>query len=255
MPCSLHPLPALADNYIWTLVAGDEALVVDPGDAAVVERWLADHGLRLRTVLVTHHHADHVAGLLPLKDSHAPVIHGPDEGIAGVDRVLRGGETLSLGPFGEGQVLAVPGHTRGHIAYYLPSLDVLFCGDTLFSAGCGRLFEGTAAELHASLAALAALPDRTRVCCTHEYTLANLRFAAAVEPGNADREARERAVRRLRNAGQPSLPVTLGEERTYNPFLRCHEPAVVAAASRQAGETLAPGLPVLAALRRWKDRF
>lgn len=254
---SLQPvaLPAFLDNYLWALSHEGQALVVDPGDASVVEDWLAAHDLRLSTVLITHHHADHTAGLAALKARHQPQVYGPDEAIAGLDQVLHGGEALALAPFGTARVLAVPGHTRGHIAYHLPDHDLLFCGDTLFSAGCGRLFEGTPAQLYQSLQALNALPAATRICCAHEYTLANLRFAAAVEPANPDRAAREQAARALRERGLPTLPVRLAEERRYNPFLRCDEPAVVASATREAGRPLTPGPEVLAALRAWKDHF
>lgn len=254
---SLHvvALPAFLDNYVWALAHAGQALVVDPGDAGVVEDWLAAHDLRLTTILITHHHADHTAGLAALKARHRPRVYGPDEAIEGLDDLLHGGETLALAPFGTARVLAVPGHTLGHIAYHLPAQDLLFCGDTLFSAGCGRLFEGTPAQLYQSLQALAALPDATRVCCTHEYTLANLRFAAAVEPANPDRATRERQALALREQGLPTLPVRLAEERRYNPFLRCDEPAVMAAASREAGRPLMPGAEVLAALRAWKDHF
>lgn len=249
------PLPAFQDNYIWCLVRDGQALVVDPGDAAVVSAWLEQNRLTLSTILITHHHPDHVGGLTALKAAHQTVVYGPDEDIDGLDVVLGGDEQLDLIPFGKFKVIAVPGHTRGHIAFHLPEQELLFCGDTLFSAGCGRLFEGTAAQMYASLQALAALPDSTRVCCTHEYTQANLRFAAAVEPANPDCQARTEEVRHLRQHGRASLPVPLGQERLYNPFLRCDEPAVMAAASRFAGHPLAPGIPVFAVLRGWKDRF
>lgn len=248
-------LPAFRDNYIWGLAREGAALVVDPGDAAVVEAWLAREGHSLRTVLVTHHHADHTAGVPALKARHGCRVLGPAEDIAGLDQVLRGGETLDLAPFGDARVIAVPGHTRGHIAFHFPEQDLLFCGDALFSAGCGRLFEGSAAQLYASLQALAALPGATRICCAHEYTEANLRFAAAVEPANPARAAREHEVRSLRDRGLPTLPVSLAQELDYNPFLRYREPAVAAATAGHAGHALAPGEPVLAALRAWKDVF
>lgn len=251
----LHALPAFTDNYLWTLADDGQALVVDPGDAAVVESWLATSGLRLTHILVTHHHPDHTGGLAALRQRHGVRVVGPDEGIAGIDHLVHDGERLDLGRFGTARVLAVPGHTLGHVAYHLPGARLLFCGDTLFSAGCGRLFEGTPPQLYHSLARLAALPDDTLVCCTHEYTLANLRFAAAVEADNPARITRQTEVERLRQEGQPSLPVRLDEERRYNPFLRCQVPAVVAAASAHAGRTVAPGEDCLAVLRAWKDVF
>lgn len=252
---TLHPLPAFHDNYIWTLSRNGQALVVDPGDATVVEDWLAATGLRLTVVLVTHHHPDHTAGLLRLRDSHAPVIYGPDEGIAGLSHVVRDEESVPLAGFGRAQVLAVPGHTAGHVAYYLPAEGLLFCGDTLFSAGCGRLFEGTAAQMQASLDRLAALPADTLACPTHEYTEANLRFALAVEPDNPALATWRDEVRLRQMQGQPSLPVTLGAEARYNPFLRSREPGVVAAASRHAGRLVTAGQDCFAVLRAWKDDF
>jgi hydroxyacylglutathione hydrolase len=254
---SLQPvaLPAFKDNYIWCLSAGKRALVVDPGDASVVEHWLQAQGLTLAVILITHHHPDHTGGLAALCASHRPVVYGPDEDIAGIEHVLHGDEMLQLDAFGEAAVLAVPGHTRGHIAFYFAAEELLFCGDTLFSAGCGRLLGGTAEQLYHSLQQLSALPDDTRVCCTHEYTQANLRFAAAVEPDNPERIAREQEAAALRAREMPTLPVLLGRERLYNPFLRCDQPALVARVSRETGQALAPGLPVFTALRIWKDRF
>lgn len=249
------PLPAFQDNYIWTLAVGGSALVVDPGDAAVVEAWLREQELKLAIILVTHHHPDHVGGLAELKRRHSPVVYGPDENIAGVDHVLQGGGSLALPLFGNAKVLGVPGHTLGHIAYYLPQPELLFCGDTLFSAGCGRLFEGTAEQMYHSLQTLAALPGSTRLCCTHEYTLSNLKFAAAVEPDNVARIAREDEARLLRAQGEPTLPVALARELAYNPFLRSHEPEVVRQMEAATGQSLAPGLPTFTAMRAWKDRF
>lgn len=256
MSALLTALPAFQDNYIWGLSLDGQALLVDPGDATMADDWLAREGLALAAILVTHHHADHTAGLAALRQGHpeAPVF-GPDEDIAGLDHLLAGGETLDLPPFGTVRVLPVPGHTRHHLAFHLPAERLLFCGDALFSAGCGRLFEGSPADLQASLDTLAALPPATRICCAHEYTLANLRFAAAVEPSNLRLAARERQALELRERGLPTLPVTLGEELGYNPFLRTREPAVVTRASLEAGQDLTPGQAVMAVLRRWKDVF
>lgn len=255
MPLNPVALPAFRDNYVWGLARDGLALVVDPGDATVVDAWLEREGLALQTILVTHHHADHTAGVAGLKARHGARVLGPAEGIDGLDQVLHGGESLALPPFGAARVLAVPGHTLGHIAFHFPDADLLFCGDALFSAGCGRLFEGTATDLHTSLAALAALPGETRICCAHEYTEANLRFAAVVEPSNPAQQARQREVRSLRERGLPTLPVSLAQELRYNPFLRCTEPGVIHEVSRHAGRELSPGEPVLGALRAWKDVF
>lgn len=255
MSFELVALPAFNDNYIWVLHDGRHALVVDPGDPTVVEEGLAKRNLMLDTILITHHHADHTGGLAPLKAHHHVTAIGPDEGIDGLDHILTGRLSLDLGRFGMADVIPVPGHTRAHIAYHLPQQRLLFAGDTLFSAGCGRLFEGTAAQMHASLQALTQLPDDTLLCCTHEYTLSNLRFASAVEPGNPAIQQRLQEVEALRQQGLPSLPVTLGEEKTYNPFLRCHIPAVRAASSHAAGADLATPEQVFAGLRAWKDRF
>lgn len=255
MPIELVPLPALQDNYIWCLAREGQALVVDPGDAGVVEDWLAERHLQLAVILVTHRHADHIGGLARLRARFQPVVYGPEEGISGIDFVARDGEVLQPGPFGPVQVLAVPGHTEGHVAYYLPAESLLFCGDTLFSAGCGRLLGGTAPQLHASLERLSSLPDTTLICCAHEYTLANLRFAAAIEPANPACRQREQEVLELRRRHQPSLPVSLGREKTYNPFLRCREAAVVARASELSGLPLSPGAETFTALRRLKDHF
>lgn len=256
---ALVALPAFDDNYVWLvpgLTGPGRALVVDPGDAAVVETGLAAHGLSLEAILVTHHHADHVGGIEALCAARPGLaVYGPaGEVIPGRTHALRGGDTVELPSLGlRFAVIGVPGHTAGHIAYY--GHETLFCGDTLFSAGCGRLFEGTAAQMQGSLDRLAALPGATRVCCTHEYTAANLRFAQAVEPHNAALAARTREVAGLRAADQPSLPVSLSAERTYNPFLRVREPDVRAAAARFAGGDLEGPVAVFAALRRWKDGF
>ena len=254
---NLAALPAFTDNYIWMLHDGHQAVVVDPGDAAPVHAALDGLGLRLAAILVTHHHPDHVGGIDALRDRLRGVVYGPaHETIPGPFEPLVGGDRVDvLGlPF---EVIEVPGHTAGHIAYIQREVEaspILFCGDTLFSAGCGRLFEGTPAQMVHSLAMLNALPADTRVCCTHEYTLANLRFAATVEPGNADIAACTETSRRLRDQGQPTLPSTLARERRINPFLRCSEPAVVASARAQ-GAASNDGVEVFAALREWKNRF
>lgn len=245
-------IPAFKDNYIWLLRRGGRAAVVDPGDAAPVMKRLQAEGLQLDAILVTHHHADHQGGVAALLESWPAPVFGPgNESITGRSRPLSGGERIEVLDQ-EFEVLAVPGHTAGHIAYRMPG--AVFCGDTLFGAGCGRLFEGTPQQMTASLARLAALPDSTRIYCAHEYTEANLRFAFAVEPGNPALRERMAAVAAQRRAGLPSVPSTLGEEKATNPFLRCSEPAVVAAARRHRPRVADP-VDIFAALREWKNAF
>jgi len=252
------PLRAFSDNYLWLIHAPLDrtgAVVVDPGDARPVESALEDQGLCLRAILVTHHHADHVGGVAALAERHRAAVFGPArEQMPCAARPLDDGDSVSLADLGlDFRVMAVPGHTLGHIAFH--GHGCLFCGDTLFSAGCGRLFEGTAGQMHESLERIAALPDDTRVFCAHEYTLSNLRFAAAVEPGNADVIRTLEAVRELRSRDEITLPTTLRRERRINPFLRCREPAVRAAAEAHAGSTLHGPAEVFAVLRAWKDGF
>jgi len=258
---NLLPLPAFADNYIWMLHDAQRALVVDPGDAAPVFEALRGAHLQLEAILVTHHHGDHVGGVTALQQATGCTVYGPArEAIPQPFTALHGGASVhALGL--RFDVLDVPGHTAGHIAYYCASTEVrgaplLFCGDTLFSGGCGRLFEGTPAQMQASLDCLAALPDATQVCCAHEYTLSNLQFASAVEPGNAALQRYLGACQALRAAGHPTLPARMATERAVNPFLRTREATVV-----QAAQGFAPGTPasdaaaVLAALRQWKNEF
>ncbi|PKO33591.1 MAG: hydroxyacylglutathione hydrolase [Betaproteobacteria bacterium HGW-Betaproteobacteria-7] len=245
-------IPAFKDNYIWLLQRDRRAFVVDPGDAAPVVARLEADGLALEGILITHHHADHQGGVGELiRRSPVPVFAPAAESITGSSHPLFGGETITvLGC--TVQVMAVPGHTAGHLAYVAG--DRLFCGDTLFGAGCGRLFEGTPAQMAASLDTLAALPLATLVHCAHEYTEANLRFALAVEPDNQAVHARVARVAGLRAAGQSSVPSMLAEELATNPFLRCREPGVIAAAMREGAVDASP-VAVFAAIRAWRNRF
>ncbi len=254
MPTVLH-VEAFADNYIWLVAAGGAAAIVDPGDEAPVLARLEAEGLRPVAILCTHHHWDHTGAIRDLLARYDMPVYGPAaETIPGRTAALAGGDRVALPELGLAlDVLDVPGHTRGHIAYH--GAGLLFCGDTLFSAGCGRLFEGSPEEMYHSLTRLAALPGDTRVYCAHEYTAANLRFAAAVEPDNPAIAARAQEVAALRAAGRPTLPSTIGDEKTFNPFLRCEVPSVRAAAEAHAGRPLASPAEVFRVLRAWKDRF
>ena len=253
----LVSIPAFSDNYIWMLHDGSQALVVDPGDSAPVLDALASNQLTLAGILVTHHHGDHVGGLQGLRSVlNGPVFGPARENIPGSFTPLRDGDSIVLMGL-RFDVMDVPGHTSGHIAYLTTDTadqPTLFCGDTLFSGGCGRLFEGTPAQMHRSLSRLAGLPGNTRVCCAHEYTLSNLKFAHAVEPHNEDLAAYTRRCEALREQGIPTLPSTIGQERLVNPFLRCAEPAVIASA-RAHGAASDDGTEVFAALRQWKNDF
>jgi hydroxyacylglutathione hydrolase len=252
---AIHAVPAFKDNYIWMIENGREAAAVDPGDDAPVEAFLAARKLKLSAVLATHHHADHVGGLPALVQRWKCPTFGPAREVsASLDRRLAEGDTFTVPGVGlELSTLDIPGHTAGHIA--LTGEGVLFCGDTLFACGCGRLFEGTAAQMVESLGKLARLAPATRVYCGHEYTLANIRFALAAEPGNAAIEARRQREEAKRARGEPTLPSTIGEELATNPFLRCREPGVAASAGRRAGRTLANEVEVFAEIREWKNAF
>jgi hydroxyacylglutathione hydrolase len=253
----LIALPAFDDNYIWMLHDGSEALVVDPGDAAPVAAALDAGRLNLAAILVTHHHADHVGGVDALRGRLRGPVYGPArERIPMPFEPLNDGDAIDVLGL-RFAVIDVPGHTAGHIAYFAAQATpapILFCGDTLFSAGCGRLFEGTPAQMHASLERLAALPGDTRVCCAHEYTLSNLKFAQAVEPGNAAQADYAAWCRAQRAEGRFTLPSTVARERAVNPFLRCGDNAV-ANSARQHGAASDDPTAVFAALRQWKNEF
>jgi hydroxyacylglutathione hydrolase len=252
---TIEAIRAFKDNYIWCLRRDNSAVVVDPGDAGPVLKHLEAENLQLEAILTTHHHSDHVGGNARLLAKYNVPVYGPmHEQIPGIRHKLREGDEIEVPGIGlRLGVLEVPGHTAGHIAYHGGGL--LFCGDTLFSCGCGRLFEGTAAQMHESLSKLAALPHETLVYCAHEYTLSNLRFARAADPRNRAIDAREAGTKAALERGRPSLPSTMGDERAANPFLRASEPALVESASRYAGRALTDPVQVFGALRQWKDHF
>ena len=249
------PLRAFADNYVWTLRDARCAAVVDPGDARPVLDYLQREKLELVAILNTHPHADHVGGNGGLLARWKVPVFGPhDDRIREVTHRLKDGSRCTLPHFGiEFEVFEIPGHTRTHIAFH--GGGMLFCGDTLFAAGCGRLFEGTPRQMHDSLSRLMQLPDDTRVYCGHEYTLSNIRFARAADPGNAALRELEATAQGLRDRDLPTLPSTIGQEKATNPFVRVREPAVVASASRFAGKALSDPVSVLGAIREWKNGF
>jgi hydroxyacylglutathione hydrolase len=257
-PLTVHPVPAFSDNYIWLIespAARQSLVAVDPGDAAPVIAALESRGASLAAILLTHHHADHIGGVARLVERWPAAVLAPDDDrIDYRTRTVHDGERCELPELGlRFEILHVPGHTVSHIAYW--GHNALFCGDTLFSAGCGRMFEGTPKQMNASLNRLAALPPQTSVYCGHEYTAANLRFALSVEPGNRHAQEHSVHVKRLRDAGKPSLPSTLGLEIQVNPFLRCDEAGVREAAARHAGGALREPAEVFGVLRAWKDQF
>lgn len=251
----LVPLPALADNYIWLLHDDDgNAIAVDPGEASPVERALAARRLQLRAILLTHHHNDHLGGAAALRQRHDVPVYAPDDARIEMASVrVHDGERIVLPqPQASFEVIAVPGHTQSHVVYHGEGL--LLAGDTLFSMGCGRLFEGTPAQMLASLDRLAALPADTLLCCGHEYTAANGRFAHEIEPDNAALSARRQEVAALREQQHPSLPVAMASELATNPFLRTDAPAVIDWCERQAGRPL-DRVARFAVVRAAKDAF
>ncbi len=251
-------IPAFTDNYFWLIHAPRDAqrvLVVDPGDASAVLNALQQNRLTLSGILVTHHHADHVGGVLELLSHYTVPIYGPmGEAIPGNPSRVKQGEHVQFDGLGlDFEVLEVPGHTAGHIAY--AGHGAVFCGDTLFSAGCGRLFEGTAAQMTASLRKLMALPEETAVYCAHEYTLANLRFAQTVEPDNLAVQEHLQRCTALRQAAKATLPSSMGLELNINPFLRLGAETVKRAAEGHAGRKIDSETETFAVLRDWKNHF
>jgi len=255
MMLDVHAIPAFTDNYLWLLSRGGDAVIVDPGDATPVLETLEQRGLKLTAILITHWHPDHIGGIDKILERFPVPVYGPRAEYSKIPQLTQqlddGDQVTVLGQTFD--VLALPGHTLGHIAYYAD--EQLFCGDTLFSAGCGRLFEGTPAQMHISLERLAQLPPATRIYCTHEYTMSNLAFAVAVEPTNIALQHRLAEVRGLRAQNLPSLPSTLSVELATNPFLRTGSLKVIEAAQKQSGQALTGSEQVFAVLRRWKDGF
>lgn len=260
MTVSIHRIPAFQDNYLWLLhneASGDTA-VVDPGDAAPVIERLQELDLPLSAIIITHHHPDHTGGIDTLLDTWRVPVYGPASGtVPQVDQPLTEGDKVTIAGC-DFTILEVPGHTLDHIAYFCEDLDGnpgVFCGDTLFAGGCGRLFEGTPEQMVTSLEKLMQLPDSTRIYCAHEYTQANLRFAAAVEPDNTDLRQRVAEVKRLREQQRATVPSVLATERQTNPFLRYRHTAVMSAASAHAGRQLGDATDAFAVIRGWKDSF
>lgn len=257
MKLQVSPVQAFTDNYIWLIHSPRDprqVVAVDPGDATPVQRALADGGLQLSGILITHHHGDHVGGVAELLRQQSVPVFGPaHERVPGQPVRVSEGQPVSFDSLGlRFEVLDVPGHTAGHIAYV--GHGALFCGDTLFSAGCGRLFEGTAEQMAGSLAKFAALPDETQVYCAHEYTLSNLRFGLAVEPENEESARYFEECTQKRARHEATVPSSIRRERNVNPFLRCHRHTVKQAAEGRAGRELNP-VEVFAVIREWKDGF
>lgn len=252
---TIVPIPILKDNYVWMGIQGKHVYLIDPGESSPIISYLKDHHLTLTAIFLTHHHWDHTNGVVKLLAQFPVPVYGS---------ILNSNELITHPiddndivhfheKFADFKVLSIPGHTLDHVAFL--SEDILFCGDTLFAAGCGRMFEGTPDMLYASLQKLAALPTTTRIYCAHEYTLNNLSFAKAVEPNNVDIDKRIEHTQHLRDQQLPSLPSCIEDEKRTNPFLRCHIKAVINSAEQFAGQVLENAVQVFKTLREWKNTF
>ncbi|GAA0784771.1 hydroxyacylglutathione hydrolase [Marinobacterium sediminicola] len=253
------PIPAFNDNYIWALTTEadlESVVVVDPGDAEPVQQWLTKEHRTLKGILVTHHHNDHTGGVKLLREQFDVAVYGPaNSPFDGITHPMKTGDRIVLLDH-ELIIHEVPAHTRDHISFLQPNTTPqLFCGDTLFLAGCGRLFEGTARQMLTAMQYFSSLSDDTEVYCTHEYSLANLAFAAHVEPGNTDIQEARQTCHQLRLNNQPTLPSSIGQEKRINPFMRTDHPSVASAAEHFCGNPLHSEVEVLAALREWKNQF
>lgn len=250
-------LNALSDNYIWVIHGqNNKVIVVDPGEAQPVLNYLQAQHMVLEGIVLTHHHPDHSGGILDLLKHypHIPVYSSQTDKVAGVTQCVQEGEEIRISPhFSSFKVLEIPGHTLGHIAFLYE--NAVFSGDTLFSCGCGKIFEGTAQQMYISLSKLKQLPPHTLIYCGHEYTLSNIAFAQTVEPENTALALRKKEVEALRKNNQPSLPVTVEVELQTNPFLRCEEPSVIQAVQKQAQITTQDPVEVLFHLRQWKNNY
>jgi len=253
---TVTPLPAFNDNYLWMIdTPAQYTVVVDPGDGKVVQDWLVHTHKTLDAILITHHHHDHIGGIALLQQHYTVPVYGPDSAkIPQITHPLFEGDKLPIGD-SYATVLSIPGHTLDHIAYYFEAEEALFCGDTLFAGGCGRLFDGSPQQLHHSLTRLAALPDSTQVYSAHEYTQSNLQFALAIEPDNAQLQQRIADVNHLRQQQRPTLPTTIAKEKQTNPFVRCHHDSVRQAVAQHWQQPYSSDESTFAHLRRWKDNF
>jgi hydroxyacylglutathione hydrolase len=254
----ITPIPALKDNYIWMVISSisGHCIIVDPGEHQCVIETVMLHQIKPVAIFVTHHHADHTNGVSALSDYFkVPVFGSAYEHVSGVTHPVEGGEIIEIKAVDlTFNILFIPGHTRGHIAYYT-SQGFIFTGDTLFTAACGRLFEGTAMQMHNSLSKIAGLPDHTLIYCGHEYTENNLKFAQHIEPGNQVLHSRIKMAAQLRKHGIPTVPAPLSLEKQTNPFLRCREEAVIRAAEKHEGRKLLTECEVFESIRRQKDCF